>query len=149
MPWARPLVLAISIALAPPAAADAQSLETILRDFGLLGTWAPDCGEAPSPLHPRALYSVDPSGQVSMSYDPGPHAPRSAYAILSAERVTDDRLLLREEWLPDHSLLEVTLRRFRGKVKIWLSRDADGKILVKDGTVVATGYVSPWMTRCP
>jgi hypothetical protein len=149
MPWARLLVLAISIALAPPAAADAQSLETILRDFGLLGTWAPDCGEAASPLHPRALYSVDPSGQAAMSYDPGPHAPRSAYTILSAERVGDDRLLLREEWLPDHSRLQVTLRRFRGKVKVWLSRDADGKILVRDGTVVATGYVSPWMTRCP
>ena len=149
MARARPLLLAISISLASPAAADAQSLEATLRDFGLLGTWAPDCAEAPSPLHPRALYTAEPSGQASMTYEPGPRAPPSVYTILSAERIADDRLLLREEWLHDHSRLEVTLRRFRGKVKVWLSRDADGKILVKDGTVVATGYVSPWMTRCP
>ena len=84
-----------------------------------------------------------------MTYEPGPAAPRSTYAILSAERVDDDKLMLREEWLHDHSRLEVALRKFRGKVKVWLSRELGGKILVKDGTVVATGYVSPWMTRCP
>jgi len=31
---------------------------------------------------------------------------------------------------------------------VWLSRDADGKTLVKDGTLLATGYVSLRMTRC-
>ena len=120
-----------------------------MRDFGLLGTWAPDCKEPPSPLHPHALYSAERSGRASMSYEPGPGAPRSAYAILGAERIADDKLVLEEEWLHDHSRLEVTLRRFRGKLKVWISRSADGKILVQDGTVVATGYVSPWMTRCP
>jgi len=84
-----------------------------------------------------------------MIYEPGPRAPRSAYTILGAERIADDKFLLREEWLHDRTRLEVTLRKFRGKVKVWLSRDADGKLLVKDGVVVATGYVSPWMTRCP
>jgi hypothetical protein len=147
MAKARWLLLLLSIVAAAPAAA-AQSLDGTLREFGLLGTWAPDCGEAPSPLHPHALYSTDPSGQASMTYEPGSRAPRSIYTILSAERIADDKLLLREEWLHDHSRLEVTLRRFRGKLKVWLSRGADGKIMVKDGTVVATGYVSPWMTRC-
>jgi len=84
-----------------------------------------------------------------MTYEPGPRTPRSAYAIVGAERTDDDKLVLREEWLHDHSQLEVTLRKFRGKVKVWLSRDTDGKFLVKDGTVLATGYVSPWMMRCP
>jgi len=148
MARARWLLLLLSIAVATPPAA-AQSLEGTLREFGVLGTWAPDCGEAPSPLHPHALYSAELSGQASMSYEPGPRAPRSVYAILSAERIADDKLLVREEWLHDHSRLEVTLRRFRGKLKVWLARGTDGKILVKDGTVVATGYVSPWMTRCP
>jgi hypothetical protein len=148
MASARSLLLVVSIAVAFPATA-AQSLEGTLRDFGLLGTWAPDCREPPNPLHPHALYSAEPSGQASMSYEPGPGAPRSAYAILSADRIADDKLLLREEWLHDHSPLEITLRKFRGKLKVWLSRDAEGKILVKNGTVVATGYVSPWMTRCP
>ena len=148
MTKARLLLLVGSIAIAAPAAA-AHSLEETLRDFGLLGAWAPDCGEAPSPLHPHALYATEPSGQASMSYEPGPGATRSAYAILDAERIADDKLLLREEWLHDHSRIEVTVRKFRGKLKVWLSRGADGKIMVKDGTVVATGYVSPWMTRCP
>ncbi len=143
----RALLLAASVAIGAPAAS-AQSTEAVLRDFGLLGTWAPDCGEAPSPLHPRAVYTVKASGQVSMRYEPGASAPRSAYAILSAERTGDDRLRLREVWLYDHSRLEVTLRKFRGKMKVWLSRDADGKVLVRDGTVLATGYVSPWMTHC-
>jgi len=141
------LLLAVSIAITAPAAA-APSLEETLRGFDLLGSWAPDCGEAPSPLHPHATYSAEPSGQASMIYDPGPSAPRSAYAILSAERVTDDKLVLREEWLHDHSRLDVTLRKFRGKMKVWYSREAGGNTLVEDGTVVATGYVSPWMTRC-
>jgi hypothetical protein len=84
-----------------------------------------------------------------MTYDAGSRSPGSAYAILRAERIADDKLLLREEWLHDHSHLEVTLRKFHGRMKVWLSRDADGKLLVKDGVVVATGYVSPWMMRCP
>ena len=84
-----------------------------------------------------------------MTYEPGPRAPQSTYTILSAERIADDKLLLREEWDHDHSRLEVTLRKFRGKVKVWFSREADGKTLVKDGVVVATGYVSPWMAHCP
>jgi hypothetical protein len=81
-------------------------------------------------------------------YEPGPRAPRSAYIVLNAERIADDELVLREEWLHDHSRLEVTLRKFRGKMKVWLSHEADGKILVRDGVVIATDYVSPWMTRC-
>jgi len=148
MARSRLLLLLLSMAVASPPAA-AQSVEGTLREFWLLGTWAPDCAEAPSPLHPHALYSAEPSGQASMTYEPGMRAPRSTYAILSAERIADDKLLLREEWLHDHSRLEVTLRRFRGKVKVWLSCDAGGKLLVKDGTVVATGYISPWMTHCP
>ena len=143
------LLLLAAIVPCPYSEATAQSVESALRSFGLPGTWAPDCAEPPSPLHPHATYSVEPSGQASMIYEPGPRAPRSAYAISSAEHGADDKLLLREEWLHDHSRLEVTLRKFRGKVKVWLSRDADGKLLVKDGVVVATGYVSPWMTRCP
>jgi hypothetical protein len=83
-----------------------------------------------------------------MTYDAGSRTPRSAYTISSAERIAEDKLLLREEWLHDHSRLEVILRKFRGKVKVWLSRDGDGKLLVNDGVVVTTGYVSPWMTRC-
>jgi hypothetical protein len=146
MARARLLLLAVFIAIASPA--EAQPLESTLRDFVLLGTWAPDCGEPPSSLHPHAIYATQPSGETTMSYEPGPGAPRSAYVILGAERIADDKLVLREEWVHDHSRLEVTLRKFRGKMKVWLSREADGKILVKDGTVVATGYVSPWMTRC-
>jgi hypothetical protein len=144
----RTLLLAASIAIASSATV-AQSPEDSLQAFGLLGTWAPDCGEPPSPLHPRAVYAAQPSGQASMTYEPGPAAPRSTYTILSAERVADDKLMLREEWLHDHSRLEVSLRKFRGKVKVWFSRELGGKVLVTDGTVVATGYVSPWMTRCP
>src|SRR5579872_561464 len=92
----RALLLASSIAIGAPASA-APSTETVLRDFGLLGTWAPDCGEAPSPLHPYAAYTAKSSGEVSMSYEPGATAPRSVYAILSAERMGDDELLLRSE----------------------------------------------------
>ncbi|MGH7126482.1 MAG: hypothetical protein ACREFI_19050 [Stellaceae bacterium] len=141
------VLLAGMIAIMPPAVS-AQSLDARLRNFGLLGTWAPDCGEAPSPLHPQAIYAAEPSGTVSMSYEPGASAPRSAYAILDAQRIGDDKLLLQEEWLHDHSRLEVTLRKFRGKVKVWLSRESIGRVLVRDGTVLATGYVSPWMMRC-
>jgi len=144
----RALLVALSIVIAFPAAPKSL-FEVALQDFGLLGTWAPDFGEPASPIHPHATYTIQSSGQGSMTYDAGSRSPGSAYAIVSAERIANDTLLLREEWLYDHSRLEVTLRKFRGKVKVWLSRDADGKVLVKDGVVVATRYVSPWMTRCP
>jgi len=146
---ARGLLLLALIVPCSQSGAIAQSVESTVKGFGLPGTWAPDCAEPPSPLHPHATYSVERSGRASMIYEPGPRAPSSAYAILGAGRGADDKLLLREEWLHDHSRLEVTLRKFRGKVKVWFSRDADGKLLVKDGVVVATGYVSPWMMHCP
>jgi hypothetical protein len=141
------LLLAFSVAIAF-SGASAQSLEATLREFGLLGSWAPDCAESPSPLHPRATYAVESTGRASISYELGPTASQSASVILSGERIGADELLLREEWLHDHSRLEVMLRKFRGKMKVWLSRESDGQILVREGTVVATGYVSPWMTHC-
>jgi hypothetical protein len=131
-----------------PCALRAETVAVAFESFGLAGTWAPECGEAPSPLHPHAIYSLAASGEGRIVYKAGPAAPESAYAVTSGERVASDKMLLHEEWLHDRSRLDVTLRTYRGKLKVWQSRDADGKVLVKDGIVAATGYVSPWMTRC-
>lgn len=138
----------MALVLIAPSSLPAQTVASAFQDFGLPGTWAPECDEAPSPLHPRAIYSLTPSGEGQVLYKAGPAAPDSAYAIRGAERVADDKLTLHEEWLHDGSRLDVTLRKYRGKLKVWLSREAGGKILVSDGVVAATGYVSPWMTRC-
>jgi len=131
-----------------PCSLRAETVASAFADFGLPGTWAPECSEAPSPLHPHAIYSLAPSGEGRLVYQAGSIAPDSAYAVTGAERVTGDRLTLHEEWLHDHTRLDVTLRKYRGRLKVWLSRDEHGMVLVKDGVVAATGYVSPWMTRC-
>ena len=138
----------VALLLAAPSPPPAQTVASALENFGLPGTWAPECGEAPTPLHPHATYTLTPSGEGRAVYKAGPTAPDSAYAIRGAERVADDKLTLHEEWLHDGSRLDVTLRKYRGKLKVWLSREAGGKVLVSDGVVAATGYVSPWMTRC-
>ena len=138
----------VALLLTAPGSLLAQTVASTLQDFGLPGSWAPECNEAPSPMHPHAIYSLTPSGKGRAVYKAGPTAPDSAYAIRGAERVADDKLTLHEEWLHDGSRLDVTLRKYRGKLKVWLSREAGGKVLVSDGVVAATGYVSPWMTRC-
>jgi hypothetical protein len=138
----------IALIATMPCSLRAETTASAFADFGLPGTWAPECSEVPSPLHPHAIYSLAPSGEGRMVYQAGSTAPDSAYAVTGAERVTGDKLLLHEEWLLDRTRLDVTLRKYRGKLKVWLSRDEHGRVLVKDGVVAATGYVSPWMTHC-
>jgi hypothetical protein len=144
----RKSVAIVALIVAMPGTLWAETVASAFAGFGLPGTWAPECGEAPTPLHPHAIYLLTPSGEGHMVYRAGATAPESAYAVTGAERATGDKLLLQEEWLHDHSRLDVTLRKYRGKLKVWLSRDEHGGVLVKDGVVAATGYVSPWMTRC-
>jgi hypothetical protein len=55
----RVRILAIMVGIALfPGLASAQSLETTLQGFGLLGPWAVDCGKPASSDNPHGVYAM-------------------------------------------------------------------------------------------
>jgi hypothetical protein len=54
------------------ALAHSQSPAGAVREFGLLGTWAPHCSRPPAPANPYADYALTPEGTIELRNDFGP-----------------------------------------------------------------------------
>jgi hypothetical protein len=133
-----------------PALAHSQSAGAALQEFGLLGTWAGECGQDPSPTNNHATYLTS-SGGVQLKYQSGADYEDSVYDILEAKRVAPDKLSLRQVLTSnDRVTLDVVLLKDKDKIRIWSSLFPDGTALVEDGVLSSmTGRETRWMTRCP
>jgi hypothetical protein len=59
----------IASLLSPPAIVGAQSIATMVTDFGLIGTWAARCDQLPSAANEHAVFSVTATGNVQLVND--------------------------------------------------------------------------------
>jgi hypothetical protein len=147
----RTMILGAALALLFPALAHSQSATAAMQDFGLLGTWAGECGQGPSPTNNHATYLVTSSGGLALRYQSGPDYEESVYDILEAKRLGPDKLSLRQVLASnDRVALDIVLLKENDKVRIWSSLFPDGTALVEDGVMTSmTGRETRWMTRCP
>src|SRR5271169_1434541 len=67
----RLLAIMLGIILLP-GFASAQSLESTLQGFGILGRWAVDCGRPASNENPYGIYSMISKDSADLTYDFGP-----------------------------------------------------------------------------
>src|SRR5262245_44871413 len=65
------LFLAVLAGVLPVSGAGASPNADALRQFGMLGHFAVDCGRPPSILNPHETFAVDASGAVSRSLQMG------------------------------------------------------------------------------
>ena len=147
----RTTILCAALILLFPVLAYSQSATAAMQDFGLLGTWAGECGESAGPTNNHATYLVTSSGGLALKYQSGPEYEESVYNILEAKRLGPDKLSLRQVLASnDRVALDIVLLKENDRVHIWSSLFPDGTALVEDGVMTSmTGRETRWMTRCP
>jgi hypothetical protein len=147
----RTTFLCAALTLLSPALAHAEPAAAAMQEFGLLGTWAGECGQGASPTNNHAIYLVTASGGLQLKYQSGADYEDSVYDILDAKRLGADKLSLRQVLMSnDRVTLDIVLLKENDKIRIWSSLFPDGTALVEDGVMTSmTGRETRWMTRCP
>jgi hypothetical protein len=147
----RTTFLCAALVVLFPVVAHSQSAAAAMEEFGLLGTWAGECSQGPSPTNNHATYLVTSSGGLELKYQSGADYEDSVYNILDAKRLGSDKLSLRQVLTSnDRVTLDIVLLKDNDKVRIWSSLFPDGTALVEEGVMTSmTGRETRWMTRCP
>ena len=132
--WLRISLLAAA-ALLMPSLANAQSTRDVLRDFGLLGTWATDCAEPAGKSNFWTVYAGMTNGSVKRTYynTPDRDKPYNEYIITQAVRLPDQKLAYSQEGVANHDKIDVVLVKEGNKYRIWSSVRQNGDVLVKEG----------------
>jgi hypothetical protein len=128
----------------------AQSATTTVQDFGLVGKWAIECSRPASPANEHALYAVTSTGLIWVMNDFGPEYDGMVYHVVRAERVSPDKLALRQVLASDETVvLDIVMVKDNEKIRVWSSRTVDGNTLVRDGMMPsAKDQVTRWASRC-
>jgi hypothetical protein len=147
--------LAAVLAMATVETANAQSVADTVAEFGLIGTWATDCAQAPSTRNYLTIYAITPSGEVSRTYYDAPGHVLNVYKITSAKRQARDLLSYEQAWdfagSPANiagSRMQVLLNMVDSKYQIVSSQGSDGSFFVKDRKFPNSGDESPWQFQC-
>jgi hypothetical protein len=142
-------VLALTTAI--PAAAKAASVDELFVQFGLFGTWASDCAQAASPANPHVSITTPSAGLVLEDHDLGHDYTINRYRIVSAERLSGERLSVQVILQPGTAAEErqklVFLVRERTR-RTMFNQPAGGAARVKDGIVVGRGNKTPVLHKC-
>jgi hypothetical protein len=144
-------VMVLAFATAVPAAAQAAPVDVLFQQFGLFGTWALDCGRTASPANPHVSITTPSPGLVVENHDLGRDYAVNHYSVLSAERLSDDRLSVEVIFQPGTETEErqklVFLVRDRTR-RTMFNQPADGAVRVKDGVALAHGSKTPVLRKC-
>jgi hypothetical protein len=145
----KAVAIALAIALWP-AVAGAQSVKSVLEEFGLLhGSWAPDCSNGPSTSNWYGRYRMMPNGEARLTYSSKKSSSGdNVYLIKLARRLSDKEILLAEEFVREKRALEVVLSVEGDRYHTISVKRADGSYLVKDGKYADGDEESPWLERC-
>ena len=138
---------ALAAALAFVAsAASAQTPESAVKEFGLLGTWAADCTKPAAKDNIHSRYEAK-DGQVLNLHDAGPDFVEEAYTVRGAKADGTDRLALSTVSRAGRQA-EIVLRRIGDKMQVWRVTAADGFQPVNEGKYIVTDAPIPALSRC-
>jgi hypothetical protein len=141
---------AAAFATGTPSVASAETVRDVLRDFGLLGTWATDCDKPSGADNFYTVYAGRTDGNVRRTYynTPDRVKPYNEYTVTRAIKLPADMISYKQEGVVDHDVIDVVLLKDGNKYKIWSSVKADNTALVKDGKFPGSGDDSPWQAKC-
>jgi hypothetical protein len=142
--------IAAALLLGLPLSAQAQSVEQVFQNFGLIGVWGIACNQPLESGNGRAIYARSKSDGVMVTYDYGTKHPAAVYTIVSAQQEGRDRIAYVEERLQNKARVRIILHKANDKITVISSvAQDDGKVYVENGTIAANGRPSPSQTRCP
>jgi hypothetical protein len=131
--------------------AAAAPVDTLFQEFGLFGTWAPDCTQAATPANPRVSITVPSPGLVQEEHNLGPNYAVNHYSMLSAERLSPDELSVEVIFQPGTETEERQKLVFRVRKdtrRTMFNQPDNGPVRVKDGIVLARGAKTPVLNKC-
>jgi len=143
--WKRWIVLLLAMV---PCNASAETARTVVSSFGLVGHWAQDCSRGPAADNWHSYWSVLPSGEAQAIYKADPASPDNTYTIHSAERLTNDQIMIHQELIRDKTMYDMVLIKSEDKHRSLSSRIKDGEFFVKDGKFISNGADVYWLTKC-
>jgi hypothetical protein len=146
-------VMALLTAIAVPANAASRtaSVEDLFQQFGLFGSWAPDCAAAASPENPYVSITKPDAGHVLEDQDLGPGATVNHYRMLSAKRLSAERLSVEVIFQPGQETEErerLIFRVHRGTRRTLFNQPAGGAVLVENGLARGNGHKTPLLHKC-
>lgn len=142
---ARVVAAALLLAAAWPHVARADAVAAF-RDFGLLGTWSPDCAKPPSRDNPRVRWSVSQGVVVHwVSFDG--RQPALVDTVGAAEILGEDRI--RVVSVRGGQAALVSVWEMSGD-RLWAVRSEEpgGRVFYDRGMELATGRPSVPDERC-
>jgi len=144
------LALLAAISTALPAAAD-PSVEELFQQFGLFGNWAGDCQQPAAPGNPHVSISMPTSDLVLEDHDLGPDFAINRYSVLSAARVSADRLAVEVIFQPgaeseERQKLVFLIRNDTRRTMF--NQPAGGPVRVKAGIALARHTRTPLLRKC-
>jgi hypothetical protein len=142
------MIAVTAFLLLAPCLAKAQSVQKAMEKFGLPGIWAVDCSKPAGPTNFFAHYTVSAADRGMLTYDGSDTLKKSSYIIHDAKLLGDRKIELEEEFLADHSFLDLILTKSEDQIRVISSRRNDGKVLIADGRFQPEGDASLWFTRC-
>lgn len=127
-----------------------------LKRVGLAGTWAPNCAAPPADGSRRHTYFADEAGKARLRFDPGDPPAVRTVAIMEVTAANhpgtvqltivydDERWAAAVRGAIWMHVIDITGNRHRMMQAV----RQDGRAMVKDGTIVASGKPAPTLERC-
>jgi hypothetical protein len=146
----KALFCAIALMFLPISApAQSPAAVRVMQNFGLMGTWAGECKDEPSPVNNHATYAATPDGlRLKNSFGEG--YEDSIYEIVDARAQGSDKLSIRLVLTTDDQIvIDVVLMKEKDRIRIWSSTTGEGKSLVKEGVIAApVNRETRWSSHC-
>ena len=117
----------------------------------MLGTWAIDCKQAASPDNPHVNISTPSPGLILEDHDLGSDNAVNRYSVLSAEKLSDNRLAVQVIFKPGKETEErqkLIWAVHDGTLRTLFNQPQDGPVRVKEGVAVAYGIATPLLKKC-
>jgi hypothetical protein len=127
--------------------AHAASDADVLRDFGMLGTSAVDCGHPPTPANPYMVFA-DVGGSVHRVLRTGVQQLDGTFRVRAISRLDDTHAAMEIEDATGKFAKVVIVRQGN----VWhtdRSDEPDGRPLIRDGRIVTRDVPVPRFARCP
>lgn len=145
----------------PPAAGDSSKdilkpatparLEDLFRQLDLFGSWAPNCAQPPSPTNPHVRIGTPSEGLVMEEHDIGPGFALNRYSVLTAKRLSGDRVAVEVIFQPGTPIEERQNLIFLvhgGTRRTLFNQPEGGPVRVKDGIAAGRGTKTPTLKKC-
>jgi hypothetical protein len=129
----RTMLALFAFVLISSGTASAQTVQQVLRDFGLLGTWQTDCSKPAASNNFRTIYEGLSNGDVRRTYYDAPGKIYSQYVLKRVSRVSANQILYEQEGQND--LQFVVLTKIGNRYRVFFQSQSGRQGLCAGGQV--------------